>query len=96
LACVKPPTTRAAISIHSALASAVATKLMASPEKPISSTGRRPKRSDSAPSSGAPKKLASAKANMITPYQCVCAAGSVVNSPTSGGNTGTIRPIDSI
>ncbi len=64
-----PPTMRDATSIHTADAIAVAKKLNASPQKPSSSTGRRPKRSDSAPRIGAPKKLASANENVITPYQ---------------------------
>jgi hypothetical protein len=40
--CIAPPTMRTATSIHSAVLSAVAKKLIASPQKPSSSTGRRP------------------------------------------------------
>ncbi len=51
---------REATSTQAEVASAVLKKLMARPQKPSSSTGRRPYLSDNAPSTGAPKKLASA------------------------------------
>ena len=58
LACIEPLTRRTATSIHSEVANAVTKVLNASPLKPISSTGRRPKRSDSAPRIGEAMKLA--------------------------------------
>ena len=69
LACIAPLTRRTAISIHSAVAMAVAKKLRARPQKPISKTGLRPRLSERAPSSGEPKKLAMLKVKVTTPYQ---------------------------
>ena len=89
-------TKRIAISIHSSAASAVTNRLHAKPQKPMSNTGRRPWRSDSAPKIGDPKKFATANVNITAPYQNACSATLVVKSPTSTGNTGMIRPIDTI
>ena len=66
LACIEPLTSRTATSIHSDVANAVTSVLIASPLKPISSTGRRPKRSDSAPRIGEAMKLA--KQNAIVTW----------------------------
>jgi hypothetical protein len=82
LACIAPENNRTTTIIHSAVAAAVTKKPSASPEKPISSTGRRPTWSDSAPSIGAPKKLATPKAKVVTPNQKVCASGDAVKVPT--------------
>ena len=94
MAFIAPLNSRTAISIHSAVDRPVTMKLSARPEKPISSTGRRPKRSDRPPRIGEPKKLAMPKANATTPNQVVCSLGDDVKVPTSGGSTGMIRPIE--
>ena len=96
LACIAPLNRRTAISIHSAVASAVTKKLSARPQKPSSSTGRRPKRSESAPRIGEPKKLAMPKAKVTAPYQNACSVCEPVKLPTSAGSTGMIRPIDTM
>ena len=69
LACMAPPTVRTAISPHSELVMAVPKKLTPKPMKPNSNTGRRPKRSDKAPSTGDAKKLATPNDTAATPYQ---------------------------
>ncbi len=94
LACSAPLTRRTAISIHNAVAIAVTKKLSASPLKPISSTGRRPKRSDSAPRIGEPMKLAKPKAIATQAYAPTCSAGVASKLPTSLGSTGMISPIE--
>ena len=91
--CIAPLNSRTVISIHNAVAIAVTKKLSASPQKPTSSTGRRPKRSDKPPMIGEPKKLAMPKANVTTPYQNAWSACEPVKVPTNGGSTGMIRPI---
>ena len=84
---------RTATSIHSAVAAAVTKKLNASPAKPSSSTGRRPKRSDSAPRIGELTKLAMPKVNVTARKASVCSSLLCVNCPTMCGSTGTIRPM---
>ena len=94
LACIAPLTRRTAISIHSADASAVPKKLSARPLKPISSTGRRPKRSDKAPRMGEPMKFAKPNAIATRAYAPTCSDGVLSNDATSLGSTGMIRPIE--
>ena len=84
---------RTQTSIHRLVAAAVMKKLKASPENPISKTGRRPKRSDRAPRMGEPKKLAIPKENETAPNQNAWSALDWVNSPTRCGRTGIISPI---
>ena len=64
-----PPSMRTAIKPHSEVVSAVPKKLTDKPRKPSNSTGRRPNRSDKAPSTGEAKKLARPKVIDTTPYQ---------------------------
>src|SRR5579864_1086211 len=92
-ACSAPPTSRTAASIHREVAIAVKKKLSPKPQNPISSTGRRPKRSESAPRMGEPKKFAMPKEKVTTPYQKAWSACEPVKLPTSAGSTGMIRPI---
>jgi hypothetical protein len=87
---------REATNIHKEVANAVAKKFKANPQKPNNNKGRRPYLSDKADKIGVPKKLARLKEKTITPYQWVCSAGSAVNLPTNAGNTGTIKPTDSM
>jgi hypothetical protein len=94
--CIAPLKRRTTISIQSAVASAVTKKLSESAQKPTSSTGRRPKRSESAPSTGDEKKLAKLNANVTAPYHHACAVCDAVKLPTRAGSTGTIRPIDTM
>ena len=93
MACIAPLNKRTTINIHNAVARPVTMKLSASPEKPSSSTGRRPYLSDSAPSTGEAKKLATPNDNATAPNQKVCSVVELVNVPTSGGSTGTISPM---
>ena len=71
-------------------------KLIDRAQKPSSSTGRRPYRSESAPSSGEVRKLAKLKAKVTAPYHQACSVCELVKLPTRGGSTGTIRPIDTM
>ena len=87
---------REATNIAMLPASAVVKKLIARPQKPSSSTGRRPKRSDSAPRMGADMNCDSAYTAAITPYQRACSEGSAVNWPTMAGSTGTMMPTASM
>jgi hypothetical protein len=63
------------------------------PEKVVSSTGRRPNRSDRAPRIGAPMKLAAPKLQATTPYQKALSAFESEKLPTSAGSTGMITPM---
>ena len=93
MACKAPPTSRAAISTHKAVASPVAKKLSPKPKKPSSSTGRRPYRSDKAPSTGDARKFVNPNENITTPYHNAWSACESVKLPTSAGNTGMIKPM---
>ncbi len=91
-----PLNRRTTISIHRAVAIAVTKKLSARPEKPISITRRRPKRSDRPPRMGELKKLAMQKAIVTESWASVCADSLCVKVPTSGGSTGMIRPMETM
>jgi hypothetical protein len=89
-----PLTSRIATSGHSSVTIPVTKKLIEKPQNPSSSTGRRPKRSESAPSTGEAKKFATANVNVIAPNQNACSAWLAVKCPTSTGMTGMMMPID--
>src|SRR5689334_22874868 len=91
-----PENSRTTTSTHSAVAAAVTKKLSASAQNPSSSTGRRPCRSDSAPSTGDATKFARLNANVMRPNQNVWSAPEPVKRPTIAGSTGTMGPIDTM
>ena len=90
--CEKPLTNRRATSIASERASPVSKRHPAITAKLVSSTGRRPNRSDKAPRIGAPRKLAAPKLQATTPYQKALSAFDAEKLPTSAGSTGMITP----
>ena len=94
--CIAPLNRRTTISIQSAVASAVTKKLSDKAQKPTSSTGRLPNRSESAPMIGEAMKLAMLKANITAPNHQACSVCDAVKLPTSAGSTGTIRPIETM
>ena len=93
LAEVMPPSRRAMNRIGSVSASAMIRKSIARPAFEIRMTGRRPKRSDSAPCTGEAKNCISMKPVANSPCQTVPVAISPpVTCLSSAGSTGMTTP----